>query len=218
MAYMNDSEPYEMLDIPGHEGFQVLVVSRSTSHSSYNEEGSKSPWWGISMKCEGKEILTSTVVGEEGKGKGSRDAKLEYKNFAELYGFHISAFRYTLSDQANQLYTSSMIMHEDVVVVLPNAGYAATIENAMNVGNLMDEIYLICYGWFKGKLDISQSIKFENAYIITLTHDLDRIIVRFRAHRKNYTYYAWKQDGTADGQSVCELDLEKNTSKMEAKK
>lgn len=211
MAQIKDSEPYEMLEIPGEEGFQVLVVSRSTSHSTYNAEGSKSPWWGISMKCEDKEILTSTV--ETDSKKARRDAEIKYENFAELYGFHISSFRYTASDQANQLYTSSEIMHEDVVVVIPNAGYAINIENAMNVGHLINEAHLICYGWFGGTLDISQSIKFLNCYIVTLTHDLDRLIVRFRAHLKVHTYYARKQDGKPDGQTVCILDLELNTSR-----
>lgn len=210
MAQIKDSEPYEMLEIPGEEGFKVLVVSRSTSHSTYNEEGSKSPWWGISMKCEDKEILTSTV--ETDSKKTRRDKTIKYENFAELYGFHISSFRYTLSDQANQLYTSSAIMHEDVVVIIPNAGYGINIENAMNVGNLINEVHIICYGWFKGTLDISQSVKFLNCYIITVTHDLDRLIVRFRAHAKVYTYFHWTQDGKPEGQTACVLDLGVNTS------
>lgn len=209
MAEKKD-DSYEMLEVPGEEGFQVLTLSRSTSHLTYSEEGSKSPAWGVSMKCEDKEILSSTVATDSKQQR--RDKNIKYENFAELYGFHVSSFRYTLSDQANQLYTSSAIMHEDVVIVIPNAGYAINIENAMNAGNLINEVHLICYGWFKGALDISQSVKFLNCYIVTVTHDLDRLIVRFRANSKVHTYYNWKQDGTPNGQTVCVLDLEYNVS------
>lgn len=201
---VENSIPYELIDVPGEEDVRILAISRSTSHSHYNESGSKSPWWMISMK-HGSELLSSTIT-------GSRDSTTVYNKFAELYGFHIESSRETVADLANQLFTSAMIKHEDCIVILPNGGYATDIENAMYTGKPMSEIKIICLGWFDGALNITQMIFFENSYIIALTHDLDRIVVKFRVQKKTYTYFDRNQDSTVvSGQAVCTLDLSENT-------
>ncbi|MDR2464541.1 MAG: hypothetical protein LBD36_02975 [Holosporales bacterium] len=199
---VNNDNIYELVNVPGRNGLQISTVSKSTSPYRYNQSGSKSPWWMVSIKAS-KELLSSTVEGNS-----------IYKNFAELYGFHIAAWREVSSDVSNQLFTSAMIQHEDVIILIPSGGYIADLENAMCSGTPVVKIIIQGTGWINNALKPFVTISFENSFILSVTQDGDRTFVTFRASEKSHTFFVHDQKGASKGQSVCTANLLENTSEL----
>jgi hypothetical protein len=193
---------YELIDMPGAEDLQILATTKSTSSHWHNRSGSKAPWWMVSIKTS-KELLSSSVEGNSA-----------YKNFAELYGFHVLAWREVSTDVSNQLFTSAMIRHEDCVILIPNGGYVAELENAMNSGTHITKIVIQGIGWFNNALKPFTTISFDNSFILAVVQDLDRAFIKFRVHCKSHTFFVYDQKGTSSGQSICSIKLDENTSDL----
>jgi hypothetical protein len=197
------AQPYEVVNVPGSEDLRILAVSKSIGMPTEKAIGSKTPWWMISIKGE-KELLSSTVEGNS-----------IYKNYAELYGFQIDVSREVSSDISNQLFTSAMIKHEDCIVLIPNGGYIAELENLMNSGKPITKVSIQGTGWYNNALKPFTTIVFDNCYIISITHDLDRAFVRFRVQDKTHTFFVHDQKGQSSGQSICTVMLGDNTNSVE---
>ncbi|MDR0631471.1 MAG: hypothetical protein LBF66_02800 [Holosporales bacterium] len=196
-------KPYELISVPGTEDLRILTVAKSIGMPTEKATGSKTPWWMISIKGT-KELLSSTVEGNS-----------IYKNYAELYGFQIDVSREVASDVSNQLFTSAMIKHEDCIVLIPNGGYVAELENLMNSGKPVTKISIQGIGWYDNALKPFTSIVFDDSYIISVTHDLDRAFIRFRVQDKTHTFFVHDQKGKSSGQAMCALKLADNTSTLE---
>ncbi|MDR0633125.1 MAG: hypothetical protein LBF84_03225 [Holosporales bacterium] len=191
--------PYEIANVPGMGDLKVIVVSESTSQFFNNPNGSKSPWWMVSMKADNKEVLSSTVTAAP------------YKDYTELFGFYIESYVVFSSTIANKLFVSSII-HEDCIIVIPNAGYVADLEQKMHSGVLFGMITIVCLGWIKGTLQVYHRITFTNSFLVSIIPDLDRAFVRFRVVKKNHTFIPFSQAGVKAGQSMCLIDLTTDTT------
>jgi hypothetical protein len=197
------ASPYEVVKVPGSEDQCILAISKKIGMPTDKSVGSKTPWWMISMKGD-KEILSSRVEGNS-----------IFKDYAELYGFQIDASREVSTDVSNHLFTSAMIQHEDCIVLIPNGGYVAELENIMNSGKPVTKISIQGIGWYNNVLKPFTSIVFDNVFILAVTQDLDRVFIRFRVQDKTYTFFAHDQTGNSSGQSLCFIQLSNNTSTLE---
>lgn len=196
---------YELVHVPGYSDLQILAVSRSVSPYHFYESGSKSPWWMISMKAKA-ELLSSSVDGKDGD--------ITFAKCAELYGFQVDVSRRTEQTVSSQLFTSARIQHDDCIVLIPNGGYIADIETNMTNNTVLPLIHIVCVGWFEGKLQVYQKIKFEHSRVTQVIPDLDRVFVRFRVLKKTYTFIPFDQETSKKGgQAVCTIDISKNTHK-----
>jgi hypothetical protein len=196
---MQEKEPYDLINVPGVDDFRLLVSNYNLENYRTEHAGSKTPWWMVSMKA-GKELLCSTVKGND-----------KAKDYAELYGFQIEIRRESSRDLGNQLFTSAMIKHEDCIISIPNAGYAAELENYMYMGKPIKTITMMCLGWFAGKLEPYQKLVFSDSYLVGVTHDLDKLFVKFRIQNKTHIFTVYdRYTAVKGGQSTCSINFSTN--------
>lgn len=202
-----NTDPYELIEIPGEEDIRVMALSRSTTHTHRDDSGSKSPWWMIQIEIDSKVVTVSTVIGND-------DKNVKLNTYAELYGFHIECSRDTSCEIANQLFTGGSLRHDDCIIILPNADYVTDIDNAMMDGDFLTKVTIIEIGAVKGAWAVFQKIVFETNLVHSLIYDLDRVIVKFRIKKKTVTYTSYKQDGSKEGNSELSIDFSDHQIKL----
>lgn len=198
----DENDPYEIVEVPGWGGFPMLAIRSAPDVRNMGETGSRSPWWMINIKIDGKDILESTIQGSPPQAKA-------LKNYGTLLGFDIASGVKATHDICEATGQSWMIWHEYVTVIILDGGHATDIENAVGNGKLVTEISLVQLAWVTSWKNL-QIFTFEDAFFVSLHHDLGRLFVTFRVTKKEYKYFAIDQAGKAiSGQAVCTVDFSK---------
>ncbi len=180
---------------PGGMG-RVQIPTTDTSIPGDTENiGVKSPEWMIKMD----KILESKVA--------------DFEDYAELFGWFAQSARYTSSDIGNNLFTSATLRHSDVRIIIPNGGYAAKLENKMNLGEDIDEMIIVRLGNIKAVKIPLQIITYEVCRIQSFQQELDRLILSLNITKKQNVVFSYGQDGDPLGQTASEVDYSKHTVK-----
>ena len=158
----------------------------------------KSPEWMIRLD----KIVFSAVTG--------------YETHTELFGWYSESGRFTLGDVSNQLFTSATLSHSDVVVIIPNGGYAADLQTSMNAGRLIERaslVHLGNVGQTKVKL---QEIIHEQCRIQNFQQQLDRLVLHLQVTTKTDTHFVYDRSGQIKGQMVTSVNYAQNSLYGEA--
>jgi hypothetical protein len=181
---------YTITEIAGKTNLRIATTD---VQNTPEDGGVKSPEWMIKMD----DLLQSEVEG--------------YTDHCELYGWHGESSRYTSGDVSNQLFTSATLKHSELVIIIPNGGYAAKLETKMNMGIPLETVQLIRLGNIKSTKVKIQTIDFTNCWIHSFQQQLDRLVLFFNISSKVNTLYAYDVHGNNKGQMVSKVDYSKNT-------
>ncbi|MCX7338434.1 MAG: hypothetical protein NTX76_04040 [Alphaproteobacteria bacterium] len=190
---------YSIIDIPGKTKFQIAVTNSTTPPKGEDgedgvSEGVQSPEWMVKMDDK----LESSVS--------------DYEDHAILYGWYSESARHTTGDASNQLMTSATLKHSDLVLIIPNDGFAAALESMMNTGKAIKELTVVRLG-NTGSLKVKlQSIVFATCRIKKYQQQLDRLILTLSITTKENTIFVYDDAGKSTGQMVSKVDYSKNTA------
>ncbi len=134
---------YSLIQIPGRSDLRIPVVDDTSSSDGGGAlSGVQSPEWMVQIDS----LLTSAVEG--------------YTNYAQLFGWYGESSRYTSGDLSSSLFTSAMLRHSDLIIVIPNGGYAATIETLMNSGTPIQQLSIVRLGNINSQTVTLQTLKY----------------------------------------------------------
>lgn len=186
---------FSLIQLPGRSDIRIPIVggdkSQGNSESS-PASGVQSPEWMIKMDT----FLSSTVNG--------------YTDFCELYGWYGESSRYTSGDVANSLFTSATLRHTDLVVIIPNGGYATTIESLMNTGTMIQKLTIARLGTIELQTVTLQTLVYSTCRIQKFNQQLDQVAIELSILSKENTIFVYGQDGTSQGQMVSQVDYSQN--------
>jgi hypothetical protein len=183
---------YKIVELPGRSKFSIATTD--VDNPDNNPDGAKSPEWMIKI-----DALTNSAV--DG-----------FNDYSELFGWHGESSRFTTGDISNNLFTSATLKHSDLVVLIPNGGYAATLETNMNTGTPINALTIVRLGNIKATKVKIQQIDYTNCFIQSFQQQLDRVILRLTVTTKTNTIFVYDTLGTNQGQVVSTVDYSKNTA------
>lgn len=183
---------YKIVELPGRSKFSIATTD--VDNPEDNPDGVKSPEWMIKID----ELTKSDVDG--------------FNGHSELFGWHGESSRFTTGDISNSLFTSATLKHSDLVILIPNGGYSATLETNMNTGTPIKTLTIVRLGNIKATKVIMQQIDYTNCFIQTFQQQLDRIILRLTVTTKTNTIFVYDNTGQNQGQVVSTVDYSKNTA------
>lgn len=186
---------FSLIQLPGRSDIRIPIVGGDKSQG--NDDSSRassvqSPEWMIKMDT----FLSSSVEG--------------YTDFCELYGWYGESSRYTSGDVANSLFTSATLRHTDLVVIIPNGGYATTIESLMNTGTMIQKLTIARLGTIELQTVTLQTLVYSTCRIQKFNQQLDQVVVELSILAKENTIFVYGQDGTSQGQMVSQVDYSQN--------
>lgn len=194
---------FEEVDVPGMSGMRILSVSKAVNNFDKTNFGTKTPWYMVSLKVN-SEILSSNIDGKYGTN--------EYKNFCELFGFHIAVSRETGENVNDQLFTAGCIKHENCTIHIPQSDYAVELGNFMNNGTIIKEIKIVGLGRYNDEMQPYEEIIFEDSSIVSIIPSGDDLFVTFNVSKKERFFRYFDQTGKPGGKAVCKVDIYKDTS------
>ncbi|MBY0282265.1 MAG: hypothetical protein K2W94_08970 [Alphaproteobacteria bacterium] len=183
---------YKIIELPGKSNFRIATTDIENPEN--NPDGVKSPEWMIKID----DLTTSDVD--------------NFNGYTELFGWHGESSRFTTGDISNNLFTSATLKHSDLVVLMSNGGYAATLETNMNTGTPINVLTIIRLGNIKATKVTMQQIDYTNCFIQSFQQQLDRIILRLTVTSKTNTIFVYDKTGLNQGQVVSTVDYSKNTA------
>ena len=186
------AQNYTIIDHPGKSKFRIAT----TDINDPNEvtTGVKSPEWMVRMD----DLLASDVD--------------DYDDHAELFGWFAESSRFTTGDISNSLFTSATLKHSDLVVLIPNGGFAATLETRMNTGTQIEALKIVRLGNIKATKVKLQTIEYAVCRIQSFQQQLDRLIMQLSVSSKVNTLYVYDNEGVNQGQVVSSVDYSRNTA------
>ncbi|MDP3371293.1 MAG: hypothetical protein Q8S21_00125 [Candidatus Paracaedibacteraceae bacterium] len=192
---------FSLIKIPGRSKLRIPVVNTAAqgAHSdsdsdAINFTSSKSPEWMIQID----NFLSSTVSG--------------YENYAELFGWYGESSRYTSGNVSSQLFTSATLQHTDLVIIIPNGGYATTLESLMNTGTSINQVTITRLGKINSMVVTLQTLVYTTCRIQRFNQQLDQLVVEMSILAKSNTVYVYGQDGQSQGQMVSSVDYSQNVA------
>jgi hypothetical protein len=187
---------FSLIQLPGRSNIRIPIVGGDNSSTSREEPSNpssvQSPEWMIKMDS----FLSSNVNG--------------FTDFCELYGWYGESSRYTSGDVANSLFTSATLRHTDLVVIIPNGGYATTIESLMNTGTMIQQMTIARLGTVEQQTVTMQTLVYTTCRIQKFNQQLDQVVVELSILTKENTIFVYGQDGTSQGQMVSQVDYSQN--------
>lgn len=182
---------YKIIELPGKSKFRIATTDVDAPED--NPDGVKSPEWMIKID----DLMKSDVDG--------------FNDHCELFGWHGESSRFTTGDISNNLFTSATLKHSDLVILIPNGGYAATLETNMNTGVPINPT-IVRLGNIKATKVMIQKIDYTNCFIQSFQQQLDRLILRLSVTTKTNTIFVYDNTGQNQGQVVSTVDYSKNTA------
>jgi hypothetical protein len=185
---------YSLIQIPGRSNIRIPIVESnvSTTDDSSNKSSVQSPEWMVEMDS----FLSSNVSG--------------YTSYCQLYGWYGESSRYTSGDVASSLFTSATLRHSDLIVIIPNGGYATTLESMMNTGTPIQQLTIARLGTISSSIVTLQTLVFTMCRIQKFNQQLDQVIIEMSILTKQNTVFVYGQDGSSQGQMVSQVDYSLN--------
>ncbi|MDR1908057.1 MAG: hypothetical protein LBQ43_04340 [Holosporales bacterium] len=205
--------------IPGRRKETIATVN---THPQGHGMQKRTPEWMVSFSTLSAAMLAGTPAML--LGLGSRALAFYFdkiqayssvnkmSSFTELYGWNAELYRYTSGDTSSSLMSSASVQHSPLVLMIPSGSFAATAEDAMFKGTLIECITLVRLGYVDGIFHILQTIVFTSCRIIRFQQQLDRLILHCSMLQKLTMMTVFGQNGTIAGFGVGEIDLRKNES------
>lgn len=173
---------YSIVDLPGRSSIKVATIDSPNSNNE--QRGVKSPEWMVKID----DLLFSQVA--------------KFNDYCELFGWHAESSRFTNGDVSNELFTSATIRHSDVILIIPNGGYSASLQTYMNRGQVIGEMYIVRLGNVGEMKVVLQQIKFETVRVQSFQQQLDRVIIHTQVLTKTDTHFIYDYTGQIRGQMV----------------
>jgi type VI protein secretion system component Hcp len=180
----------------------------------------RTPEWMVSFSTVSEVMLAGTAAMYLGLGSrivtmffdkiGAYSSVNKMSGFTELFGWNAEMHRYVSGDVTESLMSCASIYHSPLVLVIPSGSFAATAEEAMYRGTLIDAITIVRLGYVGGIFHILQTIVFSKCRIIRFQQQLDRLILHCNILQKLTMMTVFGQDGSIAGFAVGEVDLRKN--------
>ncbi|MFN7710412.1 MAG: hypothetical protein ACK5O7_05595 [Holosporales bacterium] len=174
-----------------------LGLSSSIDQMNLNEnyrESSQTPEFMI--KIDG--LLSSTIDG--------------YTDHAPCFLLQNEISRFTNANAADQLYTSSRVVIEDPIIVIPNGVYVPTIQMKLVRGDAINEIKFVRLANINQTNVVQQEILYTSCYFQRAIPRGDVIWLTFRAKTFKNTIYCYDQDtGKNTGQQDVTVDVSTGT-------
>lgn len=187
---------FSLIQLPGRSNIRIPIVGGDNSSVESSESSRpssvQSPEWMVQMDS----FLSSNVYG--------------YTDFCELYGWYGESSRYTSGDVANSLFTSATLRHTDLVVIIPNGGYATTIESLMNTGTMIQRMTIARLGTVEQQTVTLQTLVYTTCRVQKFNQQLDQVVIELSILTKENTIFVYGQDGTSQGQMVSQVDYSQN--------
>ncbi|MDR1207984.1 MAG: hypothetical protein LBJ89_01380 [Holosporales bacterium] len=203
--------------IPGRRDETVAAVDTQPHGPGMQK---RTPEWMVSFSTLSEAMLAGTAA--MFLGLGSRILTMFFdkiqayssvhkmSGFTELFGWNAELHRYVSGDVSASLMSSASIYHSPLVLIIPSGSFAATAEEAMYKGSLIDCITIVRLGYVDGIFHILQTVVFNYCRIIRFQQQLDRLILHCSMLRKLTMMTVFSQDGSIAGFAVGEVDLRKN--------
>ncbi|MDR1208351.1 MAG: hypothetical protein LBJ89_03290 [Holosporales bacterium] len=173
---MQESQEYELLDIPGLDNLKIAITPKMRRNES-DDSGVRTREWTLTMDT----VFLPTT-------------------FIELFGWYAESERETGTDVGNQLFTSSSIKHSELVVVIPCGKHLADLENMLASGELISNVIITRFIRIGIFIELPIQINtFRGCYITMVQQYLDYLIVRLRISKKTVVCTAFDQDGFPSG-------------------
>ena len=191
------AQNYRVIEIAGPSSRAIRIPTVDVAATT--EDGKslgfvRSPEWMVKLD----DVMKSNVDG--------------FEDSAELFGWYGESSRFTTGDIGNQLFTSSTLQHSDVALILPNGGYAATLETKMNKGEHIAAMTIVRLGHIKEVKVKLQEILYEICRIRSFQQELDKLVLQLNVTRKTNTIFVYDMEGANQGQMVSKVDYAKNTA------
>jgi hypothetical protein len=189
---------FSLIQIPGRSDVRIPIVEATSAASSTPDaqyaSSVQSPEWMIQMDS----FLSSNVDG--------------YRDYCELFGWYGESSRFTTGDLSSSLFTSATLRHTDLIIVVPNGGYATTLEALMNTGTAIQKVTIIRLGTIEMQTVPLQTLVYTTCRVQRFNQQLDQLIVEMSIMTKENTVFVYAQDGTSQGKMVSQVDYSKNTA------
>lgn len=188
---------FSLIQIPGRSDVRIPIVEATSAASSPDAQYAssvQSPEWMIQMDS----FLSSNVNG--------------YADHCELFGWYGESSRFTTGDLSSSLFTSATLRHTDLIIVIPNGGYATTLEALMNTGTAIQKVTIIRLGTIEMQTVPLQTLVYTTCRVQRFNQQLDQLIVEMSIMTKENTVFVYAQDGTRQGKMVTQVDYSKNTA------
>ncbi len=173
-----------------------LSLSSSVDQMNLNEDyrqGSQTPEFMIKID----DLLSSSLDG--------------YTDHAPCFLLQNEISRFTNPNASDQLYTSSRVVIEDPIIVIPNGVYVPTIQLKLVRGDLIKEIKFVRLANINQTNVTQQEIVYTDCYFQRSIPRGDVIWLTFRAKTYKNTVYCYDQTGQNTGQQDVTVDVSTGT-------
>lgn len=188
---MSNGSRFKLIELPGRSKYRIPVTS---SYDASEDEGriSKTPDWIVRLD----NITNSSIA--------------DYTDFTELFGWYGESSRFTASDISSDFVTSATLKHSELILLIPNGGFAAPIESRMYEGIPIDELVIVRLGNIRQTRVETQALVYRCCYIQRFQQQLDRVFLQVTVKTKENTLYVFDVDGMPRGQVVSRVDFSSN--------
>jgi hypothetical protein len=203
--------------IPGRRNEKLATINVYQDEPGMQKH---TPEWMVSFSTLSEGMLAGTPAMFLGLGSrllafffdkiGAYSSVNKLSSFTELFGWNAELHRYVDGNLAGALITSASIQHSPLVIMIPSGSFAATAEEAMYKGTLIECVTIIRLGYIHGILNILQTTVFKECRIIRFQQQLDRLILHFSILKKLTMVSVFNQDGMLTGFGVGEVNVLKN--------
>lgn len=167
--------------IAGSKDFAIPVVSKVHNPDEESAASANTPEWMVKID----ELTTSLTLG--------------FPDYCELLGWFGEAGR-KINNSTTQ-YPSSSLKHSEVVIVVPVAGYLASLESKMNKGETLKVVKIINFADNKEL----QAIEYKGCLIRSIQQELERAVIKMSIMKKINTIKVYNE-GVCTGQMVSSVD------------
>ncbi len=187
--------PYTIVEIPGLSTLRIPKIVNPQAEGA----GAHSPEWMVKIKGPDEAFTNSKVS--------------DYEEYSELLGYYAESSRYTSPNIAcTSLHTSASVRHSELALIIPVTDSTSTLEQALNIGTIMEEIIVIRLGNIGTTKILLQSIIYKNCWMQRHQQQIDELLIRFTVGSKQNTIHVYKEDGVAGGKKVSFYDYILNKS------
>ncbi|MDR0633012.1 MAG: hypothetical protein LBF84_02640 [Holosporales bacterium] len=193
-------DQYKGLEI-GEDGRIVWIPLAPFPDTGDRSEGTFAPNWMIYIENAGTASKIEGSVEDSGKN---------LTEYTYLFGWFCEAERKVLGGAGVNLFTSSILWYSVIYFVMPNGEHSAFIRNAVHGGVIIPTINFVRLSRIDNRVVVIQSITLSTChpYSYHSLHDYTVFAVTFIV--RNNLVYGYKQDGTLEGQNICNVDLSSN--------
>ncbi|MDR1597558.1 MAG: hypothetical protein LBR89_01320 [Holosporales bacterium] len=204
--------------IPGRRKETIPTVN---THPQDHGMQKRTPEWMVSFSTLSIAMIAGTLAMSIGLGERllamlfdkiqAYSSVKKMGSFTELFGWNAELSHYVRGDVDAALMSTANMHHSPLVLMIPSGAFAATAEEAMYKGTLIDCITLVRLGFVDGTFHILQTVVFTGCRITRFQQQLDRLILHCNIQQKLTMVTVFGQDGSIAGFGIGETNVRSNS-------